>query len=82
MYTSETMADRLLRAEMEDFAEVIPGVWLARRQKIDLSMDGSVRTETVRLDNLSATTPIPDAMFDAESFFPGVTFVDSFDKMF
>ena len=82
MYTSEAMTDRLLRADMEDFAEIAPGVWLARRQKIDLSMDGSVRTETVRLDNLSATAPIPDAMFDAESFFPGVTFADSFDKMF
>lgn len=82
MYASGTMADRLLRADMEDFAEVAPGVWLARRQKIDLSMEGSVRTETVRLDNLSATAPIPDAMFDAESFFPGVTFTDSFEKMF
>lgn len=82
MYASEAMADRLLRADMEDFAEVAPGVWLGRRQKIDLSMDGAVRTETVRIDNLSATAPIPDAMFDGESFFSGVTFTDSFEKMF
>lgn len=82
MYASEAMADRLLLAAMEDFAEVAPGVWLARRQQLDLSMDGAVRSETVRLDNLSATAPIPDAMFDAGAFFPGVTFTDSFEKMF
>jgi outer membrane lipoprotein-sorting protein len=82
MYTSPAMADRLLLAEFSDFAEVAPSVWLPRRQRIDLSMDGTFRTETVRLDNLSATAPIPAAMFDAASFFPGVTFTDSFDKMF
>ena len=82
MYTSPAMTDRLLLAEFSDFAEVAPSVWLPRRQRIDFSMDGAVRTETVRLDNLSSTAPIPAAMFDAESFFPGVTFTDSFDKMF
>lgn len=82
MYGSPDMADRLLLADFSDFAEIVPGVWLARRQRIELSMDGTVRTETVRLDNLSATAPIPDAMFDSTPFFPGVTFTDSFEKMF
>ena len=69
--------------QLNDYIRVAsPGVWLARRQQLDLSMDGAVRSETVRLDNLSATAPIPDAMFDAGSFFPGVTFTDSFEKMF
>ena len=82
MYSAADCANRLLLATFTDFAEVAPSVWLPRRQTIDLSMDGAVRTETVRLDNLSATAPIPAAMFDADSFFPGVTFTDSFDKMF
>lgn len=82
MYTSPAMADRLLLAEFSDFAEIHPGVWLARRQNIELSMDGGNRTETVRIDNLSATAPIPDSMFDPAPFFQGVTFTDSFDKMF
>ena len=82
MYSAPDCANRLLLAEMDDFSEIIPGTWLACRQRIAMSMDGAVRSETIRLDNLSATAPIPDAMFDAESFFPGVTFVDSFDKMF
>lgn len=82
MYTSPAMSDRLLLAEFSDFAEVAPSVWLPLRQRIDLSMDGTVRTETARIDNLSATAPIPAAMFDADAFFPGVTFTDSFDKMF
>ena len=82
MYTAPDCANRLLLAEMTDFAEILPGTWLARRQQIDLSMEGVVRSETVRLDNLSATAPIPEAMFDADAFFPGVTFVDSFEKMF
>ena len=82
MYSAADCANRLLLADFSDFAEIVPGVWLARRQRIELSMDGAVRTETVRLDNLSATAPIPAAMFDADAFFPGVTFTDSFDKMF
>lgn len=82
MYADSDRANRLILADFSDFAEVVPGVWLARRQQIELSMDGVVRSETVRLDNLSATAPIPDAMFDADAFFPGITFVDSFDKMF
>ena len=82
MYTAPDCANRLLFASFTDFAEVAPSVWLPRRQTIDLSMDGAVRTETVRLDNLSSTAPIPAAMFDADAFFPGVTFTDSFDKMF
>lgn len=82
MYSAPDCSNRLLLAELDDFSEIVPGTWLACRQRIDISMDGAVRSETIRLDNLSATAPIPDAMFDAESFFPGVTFVDSFDKMF
>jgi hypothetical protein len=82
MFSGPDCANRLLLAEMSDFAEILPGTWLARRQTVELSMDGAVRSETVRLDNLSATAPIPEAMFDAESFFPGVTFTDSYEKMF
>ena len=45
-------------------------------------MEGLARSETVRIDNLSSTAPIPDAMFDPAPFFPGVAFTDSFEKMF
>ena len=82
MYTSPAMTDRLLLADFSDFSEILPGIWIALRQSIELSMEGASRTETVRIDNLSATAPIPDSMFDPTPFFQGVTFTDSFDKMF
>lgn len=82
MYVSPEMTDRLLVADFSDFSEIIPSVWLARRQRIELSMDGASRTETVHLDNLSVTAPIPESMFDPTPFFQGVTFTDSFEKMF
>lgn len=82
MYASEAQTERLLLAEFSDFADVAPSVWIPRLQRIELSMEGVARSETVRIDNLSSTAPIPDAMFDPAPFFPGVAFTDSFEKMF
>lgn len=81
-FESPEMRECSLRAEWSDFQSLGNGVWMARRQNTWLRLAGVDRTEIVHVENISVEAPIPAAMFDANAFFKGVEFTDSFEKMF
>lgn len=81
VYGSRAMTDRRVLAAYSDFAEVAPGAWIACRQESQLWLEGLSSAETVRLSQVRANIELPAATFDGAAFFPGVEFVDSFDKI-
>ena len=81
IFSSPDMTDSHITAVYSNFQEVAPNVWLARTQEQTVIMQGFTRRESVRLDTISATAPIPASLFDASAFFKNVEFVDSFDKI-
>ena len=81
IYSSSAMTDLSSRMDFSAFQEVVPGTWIACLQQSKITLQGMERTETTRVDNLAANGEIPAALFEAETFFPGVEFVDSFEKI-
>ncbi|MDR0993851.1 MAG: hypothetical protein LBN38_04715 [Verrucomicrobiota bacterium] len=81
VFGSQAMNDRSVDAVYSHFQEIKPGVWLACRQESKLAIQGLHRTETVRIDAISAETALPASLFDSAPFFKGVEFVDSFEKI-
>jgi hypothetical protein len=75
------MNDLRTRTDFSAFQEVVPGTWIAGLQQSKVTLQGMERTETTRVDNLAANGEIPAALFEADAFFPGVQFVDSFEKI-
>ena len=66
------MTDLRTRTDFSAFQEVVPGTWIAGLQQSKVTFQGMERTETTRMDNLSANGEIPAALFaGAEAFFPG-----------
>ncbi len=81
LYGSAAMTDRQTRTDFSAFQEVAPGAWIARLQQSSVTFQGMERTETTRVDNPVANGDIPAAFFESEAFFPGIEFVDSFEKI-
>lgn len=81
VYGSCAMTDRQAFATYSDFLEVAPGAWLACRQESEIRLNGISATESVRLTQVRANIEIPASTFDGAAFFPGLEFVDSFDKI-
>ncbi len=81
IFGSVAMTDLLTRTDFSAFQEVAPGVWIASLQQSKVTVAGLERTETTRVDNVVANGEIPAALFEAGSFFTGVEFVDSFEKI-
>ena len=81
IYSSSAMTDLNTRTDFSAFQEVVPGVWIACLQQSKVTFQGMERTETTRVDNLVANGEIPASLFVADAFFPGVEFVDSFEKI-
>ena len=81
IYGSAARTDLLTRTDFSGFREVVPGVWIACLQQSKITAQGMERTETTRVDNVEANGEIPAALFEAAAFFPGVEFVDSFEKI-
>lgn len=81
VYASQNMTDVNASSEYSDFKELIPGTWLACRQKSTVNLGGIQKTEIVHISNIAVNQPIPAAMFDATPFFKGVEFVDAFEKI-
>lgn len=81
IYGSAAMTDLQTRTDFSAFQEVVPGVWIACLQQSKIMVQGMERTETTRVDNLAANGEIPASLFEAGAFFPGVEFVDSFEKI-
>jgi len=81
IFSSPAMTDLATRIDFSAFQEVLPGTWLACLQQTQVTLDGVERTQTVRVDNAVANGEIPASLFIADAFFPGVEFVDSFEKI-
>lgn len=81
IYSSAAMTDLQTRTDFSAFQEIMPGTWIACLQQSKVTIEGLERAETTRVDNLEANGEIPAGLFEAEAFFPGVEFVDSFDKI-
>ena len=81
VYGSRAMTDRQVLATYSDFVEVVPGAWIACRQESQIQLEGVSATEAMRLTQVRANVELPAATFDGSAFFPGVEFVDSFDKI-
>ena len=81
VYSSPAMTDLLADQRFSDFEPVAPGAWIATRQETRLSLDGIAATGTTRITHLQPGIEIPAAAFDGAAFFPGIEFVDSFDKI-
>ena len=81
LYGSRAMTDLATRTDFSAFQEILPGVWIACLQQSKVTLAGLDRTETTRIDNLVANSDLPASLFQAEAFFKGVEFVDSFDKI-
>ncbi len=81
LFSTPAMTDLQTRTDYSAFQEVAPGVWIACLQQSKVTLQGLERTETTRIDNVVANGEIPASLFIADGFFPGVEFVDSFDKI-
>ena len=81
LFSSPAMTDLQTCTEFSAFQEVVPGVWIACRQQSRITLQGMERTETTRVDNLEANGEIPAGLFEGSAFFPGVEFVDAFEKI-
>ena len=81
IYSSAAMTDLSTSTDFSAFQEVVPGVWIAALQQSKITLQGLERTETTRVDNLAANGEIPASLFEADAFFPGVEFVDAFEKI-
>ena len=81
IYSSPAMTDLSTSTDFSAFQEVVPGVWIAGLQQSKITLQGMERTETTRVDNLVANGEIPASLFESASFFPGVEFVDEFEKI-
>lgn len=81
LYSSPAMTDLQTRTDFSAFQEVLPGTWIACLQQSTVTLLGMERTETTRVDNLVANGDIPASLFESAAFFPGIEFVDSFEKI-
>ena len=81
LFSSPAMTDLQMRTDYSAFQEAVPGVWIACLQQSKVTIQGLERTETTRVDNLAANGEIPASLFESASFFPGIEFVDSFEKI-
>lgn len=81
LFRTADMRELQSRTDFSAFKEVAPGVWIACLQRSQVTFQGMERTETTRVDNLVANGEIPASLFVADSFFPDVAFVDSFEEM-
>jgi hypothetical protein len=81
IYGSAALTDLRTQTDFSVFQEVVPGTWIAGLQQSKVTLQGVERTETTRVDNLAANGEMPASLFAAEAFFPGVQFVDSFEKI-
>lgn len=81
IYSSPAMTECKTLTDFSAFQEILPGVWIAGLQQSRVTMQGMERTETTRVGHLEANGEIPAAFFEADAFFPGVEFVDSYEKI-
>lgn len=81
VYPSPSSTDLLAHSAFSDFLEIVPGVFLPRRQEILVKLPTGDATETVRISNLNPSPEIPASAFDPAAFFPGITFTSSFDDI-
>ncbi len=81
LFSTPAMTDLQTWTDFSAYQEVIPGVWIACLQQSKVVLQGLERTETTRIDNLTANGEIPASLFLAEGFFPGVEFVPSYDQI-
>ena len=81
LYGSSAMTDLQTRTDYSAFREVAPGTWIACLQQARISVQGVERTETTRIDNLVANGEVPAGLFEGAAFFPGIEFVDAFEKI-
>ncbi len=81
LFSTAAMAELLTRTDLSAFQEVVPGTWIACLQQSKITFQGMERTETTHVDNVAANGEIPVSLFETDSFFSGVEFVDAFEKI-
>ncbi len=81
LFGTQSMTDRSTFTDFSAFQEVLPGTWIACLQKTQVIFGSVERLQTLRIDNAVANEEIPASLFVADAFFPGIEFVDSFEKM-
>ena len=73
------MRERTAVYSYDDFQEAAPSCWIPRVHQAVLHLPGGATvTETRRITNLAVNEPVADRLFSADTFFPGVTFTDTF----
>lgn len=68
--------------EYGNFQEPLPGAWFPCLQKATLYAFGEETVETTRINQLAVNGPIPDNLFNAAPFFPGIAFTDNFEDLY
>jgi len=81
IFSTPAMTDLNTYTDFSAFQEILPDTWLACRQQTQVILEGVERMQVTRIDNVVANGSIPASLFVAEGFFPGVEFVDTFEKM-
>lgn len=64
----------LISVEYSNWTEAIPGIWIPKLVTTVSNSGSQSLTDTLRLDNISVNTPIPQGLFKPDAFFKGVDF--------
>lgn len=67
--------------ECESFIEAAPGVWIALIHRGRFQLGGMENSETTRITNYAANTPLADHLFNADAFFRDVRWVSRFEDL-
>jgi len=81
VFSTPAMTDLSTFTAFSAFQEILPGTWLPCHHQTRAVLDGVERMQITRIDNVVANGKLPASLFVADAFFPGVEFVDAFEKM-
>lgn len=81
IFSTPAMNDLNTCTDFSAFQEILPGTWLPCRQQTQVTLDGVKRMQVTRIDNVVANGELPASLFVADAFFPGVEFVNAFEKI-
>ena len=81
-YKTPAMRERTATYRYSKFREVLPGTWIPLLHEGEVTLNGTLCTETVHVDQVEVNTPVAESLFVAAPFFKKVEFVDDFAKMY
>ena len=75
MTVTSGMENRKAVFEYEDYKEVLDGVWIPRRHRSTMIVNGKeTAVDILRIEDLVVNGKIPASFFNPDAFFKGVTF--------